>query len=81
MGQTYEKEHLLEVYVDDVNWQALLECPDTGIFWKMSMPSAAGVRSTDPVLALGWAPPSSRSRSVSLSETRDAHSGGSAWTA
>jgi hypothetical protein len=39
-GTTYENEHLLEAYVDDVNWQILLECPDTGILWKLSKPAS-----------------------------------------
>lgn len=39
-GQTYEKDHLRRLSIDEENWQVLLECPETGLLWKKYYPQA-----------------------------------------
>ena len=36
--ESYARAHLRELIVDDVEWQVLFQCPETGILLKMLFP-------------------------------------------
>ncbi len=39
-AQEYARQHLLELWVDDVNWMILYRCPETGVYWKEWYPQS-----------------------------------------